>query len=246
MVDDAQGPSLGASIRALEDKLRDLEAKADRGLALAVSNQEQIERNEARIRDAARLREIVTAGEPPPPSGPRHKRPHHLRVIPGGLAAVAPVAFLFHDGLAVVATTAARWVWQSKRAQMAAAVVALAVGAAGTVPAIVHPDPEPAAPLMHWRGHGHDRPPARSLYHQAPQRLAAPPMAHAVHHQRRRRAVAVLPTLAPSPSPSPSPSPAGQLPTPTPSVTSAGLLREPAGLLNQGAPRLALPRGRLS
>ena len=112
MGDDASQPSLNEEIRQLRAIVDGLAARAER---------------EERIGAI-----LASAGEPPPPPRrrPAHRRQGrpHLRVIPGGLAALVPLAA---HGHAAVAAVPAAHVWLSRRAWPRWAVAALALGLAG-------------------------------------------------------------------------------------------------------------------
>jgi hypothetical protein len=221
---------------------------AERAMALARSAEARANLAERRARDAARLAQIVNS--PPQAPGGRHAapkpkrdRPPWLKVYPGGLAAFAPVAFLFHGGGGAVTMAAARWVWRSERARVVTTVTALAVGAAGAVPVVGAIDAAPAPALMPPPGHYHDQPPARPLRHGTRARYPVPPeMAQSGRHRRHASVRVVLPTVAPSPSPSPSlaslpPAPAPSATVPAGTVTGRLMpIAELMNLINQAAP----------
>jgi hypothetical protein len=120
MGDDAHGPSLDGRIRALEDIIDGLDAEQ--------------RRTRERLADVARLAEIVMQAPGDPRAAPRHAKPkrdrHGLRVIPGGLAALVPLAMPGH-GAGLVPVAAVR-VFLSRRAwpRWVAAVLAVALAGA--------------------------------------------------------------------------------------------------------------------
>lgn len=231
MEQDALVASLYERVRTLEDIIGGLDARAQRATALAVSTQAQVEQNTARLRDMARLAEIVTHDEAAQVPGPRHAAPprdrHGLRVIPGGLAAFAPAAFLLHDGIGAACLTAWRWIWAAKHDHVRWAASAILLGAAGAwgVPAAAQyasagPVPHPRAVVPYHRPR-HHRP-------DWPSKLPVPPaVVHRADRDRRHDGsegavqgpVPSPVNLAPAPLPSPS-----ILPTPTPSGTVTGLV----------------------
>jgi hypothetical protein len=132
MGDDAHGPSLDGRIRALEDIIDGLDAEQ--------------RRTRERLADVARLAEIVMQAPGDPRAAPRHAKPkrdrHGLRVIPGGLAALVPLAMPGHGGAGLA--PAAGHLWLSARNWPRWAVAALALGLAGAtaMPAAADiPDP---------------------------------------------------------------------------------------------------------
>jgi hypothetical protein len=120
MGDDAHDPSLDGRVRALEDIIDGLDAEQ--------------RRTRERLADVARLAEIMT---PPQSPSPRHAAPkrdrHGLKVIPGGLAALVPLAMPGHGGAGLVPV--AGQVWLSARNWPRWAVAAVALGLAGVMAA---------------------------------------------------------------------------------------------------------------
>lgn len=121
MGEDAHGPSLDGRVRALEDIIDGLDAEQ--------------RRTRERLADVARLAEIVMTAPGDPRAVPRHAKPkrdrHGLRVIPGGLAALVPLAMPGH-GAAGLAPVAAGWrLWVSPRNWPRWAAAALLLGLTG-------------------------------------------------------------------------------------------------------------------
>jgi hypothetical protein len=167
MGDDALMPSLSAQVRTLQDILPHLLASVRAAEAEAVRARAQAEENAAQIRNVTRLAQIALQPEAEevrasPPH--RHAKPrdrHGLRVIPGGMAALTPVALLGHGGLGpAVISSAWRWFWHgSARSHLIAAGMILTVGTATAAPvAVTGPDtdaPHPHAVTgMHHHRHG--------------------------------------------------------------------------------------------
>lgn len=169
--------------------------------------------------------------------GQHARRPCHLRVITGGLAAIAAVAGI-----------AWRWAWKSGAHQAVATVVTAAmVGAAAAPVAVsVMPYSTPTAPAVNAR---HIRP-----HHQDGPAPALWPVATAPHKRRRRvhhhdydAPAASTPSPAPSASATgsgfPTPLPTATVtpdPSPTPTVGGGGdLIRLPGVpvVVQQGALR---------
>jgi len=135
-----------ASQRSLDEEIRQLRAIVE-GLAARAEREERI----GAI--------LASAGEPAPPRPRRrHRRDRHgLRVIPGGLAALVPLAA---HGHAAVAAVPAGHVLLSRRAWPRWAVAALALGLAGatampTAADTVHPRAAVARVHRH-RGNAED------------------------------------------------------------------------------------------
>lgn len=129
MGDDALGTSLSERVRTLEEEQRVL----------------------------MRLLEIVVHAPGDPRAAPgRHRgarkpreRPDWLKVIPGGMAACAPLILPGHCPVPAAAAVTARHVWASRRAQYAVSAVLLAVGMIGLTPAVAAdgPDRDAAPPV---------------------------------------------------------------------------------------------------
>lgn len=223
-VNDALVTSLCERVRALEDILDGIDAREQRTTALAVSVQQRVEQNEKRIQGLARLAAIVQPEDEAVEAGaPRHARPkrdrHGLTLIPGGLAALAPVAFLCHSGLLTVTFAALRAWLKTEFGRWAAAAVLFGVAgatAAGTVAAVDVQAGTPPHPHAIIRVHHHRK---RHWQQQNPPPLPArPPLAvhHASrHHQRPRADDDATPTPGPSPTDT-------ETPTPAPSATATG------------------------
>lgn len=220
MVDQyAPEQSQAEQIRALQDILGYLlkkaehaemeaqraKAQAERAALLGVSNQAQIEQNAARVRDAARLAQIIQqAPEAAEVNGPHHhaqprrptpKRDRH------GLHAVQGVA-------AAALCAAGRWSWRAgaHRAITSIALVAAAGSATVAAPSLMMGPPAPAHAAVtgapHHRHHGHHSPASWP---------AVPGPRLAAHHHARRRPAG---DGGSSPSREPSPSaPASPLPS---------------------------------
>ena len=120
----AHEASQAAQIRALQDILSYLLS--------------EIETTKSQVRDVARLTQIVSQPELAKPAAyPRHAKPrdrHGLRVIPGGMAALAPVALFCHTAAAPLVALGARLLLRSSRARVLTSMAALALGAALIVP----------------------------------------------------------------------------------------------------------------
>ena len=138
MGDDASQPSQAAQDTPQTAQLREFVAE----LAARVAAMEAARDRQHRVREL-----LDDAGYPPEPP-PRRRRPahrrqgrSHLRVIPGGMAALVPLAV--HAPAAAAAVPAAH-VWLSRRAWPRWAVAAVALGLAGatampTAADTVHP-----------------------------------------------------------------------------------------------------------
>jgi hypothetical protein len=235
--DDALVTSLIARVRTLEDILDGMDCRIENNKDLALSAQAQAERAASRARDAAEaeqiLRRALAGGAPEAAPYHHHARPrdrHGLRLIPGGLAAFAPLGLIAaHGGVPAVLVTGWRWLWHGPaRSHFVAAAAAVAVGTAVAVPTVAAVQASPAPytrPAVVRVHHHHHRPPWRPQ----PWAPAGPRDAanHASRHHPRRRVTAVLPTTAPTPTAAPTPTPSATPtagPTPTPEPSSSGPL----------------------
>jgi len=141
LADDASHPSQDAQATPRTAELREFVAELAAKMAVI---QAQLDRQQ-RVRDI--LDDAGYPAEPPPPRKPKRDR-HGLRVIPGGLAALVPLAMPGHGAAALVP---AAQVWLSRRNWPRWAVAAVALGLAGAtaVPAAAGvPDP-PAVTCAH-------------------------------------------------------------------------------------------------
>jgi hypothetical protein len=119
MDDDGLDPSLRERVRALEDIIDGLDAEQ--------------RRTRQRLVDVARLAVTVAQAPGDPRLPPRHAKPRdrsHLRVIPGGLAALVPMP---GHGAAALVPVAGGHLLLSARNWPRWAVAALALGLAGAV-----------------------------------------------------------------------------------------------------------------
>lgn len=192
------------------------------------------------------LARAMGGGPAPLASGPRHARRrrdrHGLRVLPGGLAAFAPLGFFAHAVLPAAVATAGRWLWHSARARLVTTVLALGTGAALAIPvSAIEQGAAATAPHPHAiiRVHHHHSAPA-----PAQQPAALPPPRRRPRHHRHHHRVAVSPSPSPAasspavPPPSPIPSPSvtlPPLPTATPTLLPGGaaIARKVLGTLHR-------------